>query len=253
MDNANVKLTVLPGSANPVFTQRENLIAHTSYREETAFFSYLKHGMTDKVKESLAGFTSAGLVVGRLSDDPLTQCKYWSVCCITLGTRYAIEGGLNEMTAFNLSDKHIRAVDALNSTQEITAYLANAVVELSELVRLNARSSFPTQIKKCLEYIDVHLHENIKIENIAKEVGFNADYLSKYFRKHVGKSLTDYVTDKKLEEARALMINGAELSSVAYALGFCSQSYFTARFKRKYGITPLRFLRETHGLGENAI
>lgn len=250
MDNNNVKLTVVPGSADPVFTQRESLISHTPYREETAFFSYLKHGMTQKVIESLAGFTSAGLVVGRLSDDPLTQCKYWSICCITLGTRYAIEGGLNEMTAFNLSDKHIRAVDALSSQQEITSYLANAVIELSELVRQSARSEFPTHIKNCLDYIDIHLHENIKIENIAKEVGFSADYLSKYFKKHVGKSLTDYITEKKLEEARALIINGAELSSVAYALGFCSQSYFTSKFKRLYGVTPLKFRTETHGLGK---
>ncbi len=244
MKRENVNLTVLPKSDNPSFTERENLLAHTPYRAERAFFSYVRGGMTNNVIAALKDFTGAGLVVGRLSDNPLTQCKYWAVCCVTLGTRYAIEGGLDEMTAFNLSDKYIMHIDALDSADAILDYLTTAVIELTETVRTASRAGLPAQLKDCLKYIDVHLHENVRAEDIAKEIGFNADYLSKYFKKHMGKSITDYVTEKRLEEARALIANGAELSYVAYSLGFCSQSYFTAKFKKQFGVTPYRYKTE---------
>lgn len=48
---------------------------------------------------------------GYLSDDPLKNAKYRFVTTITLATRFAIEGGMDEEDAYNASDLYIQDLD----------------------------------------------------------------------------------------------------------------------------------------------
>ena len=43
------------------------------------------------------------ITVGQMSDDELKQQKYMAVSFITLATRYAIQGGMNENNAYSFS------------------------------------------------------------------------------------------------------------------------------------------------------
>ena len=136
-------------------------MAHTSYREETAFYSAIQQGDVERVKQLLGQYIKSGIVVGRLSTNSIRQMQYWAVCCVTLGTRYAIQGGLNEMQAFNLSDRYIMQIDQFTSGEEIISFLNQIVLEITGLVHENARGNCPAAIRKCLDYIDRNLHESI--------------------------------------------------------------------------------------------
>lgn len=46
---------------------------------------------------------------------------------------------------------------------------------------------------------------------------------------------------KRLEAARTLLWEGAEIAQICKALCFCSRSHFTAVFKKEYGLTPGEF------------
>lgn len=236
-----LNIQVLPKSENSDFQQRESGMAHTSYMEETAFFSLVQQGNTDMVKKMLDKYLASSIVIGRLSDDPVKQMKYWSVCCITLGTRYAIQGGLDEMTAFNMSDRCIMKIDKFTTVKEITEYLGELVITFTELVRENAYKECPTYIRQCMDYIDRHLHEKIMLSDLADIANFSGDYLSKQFKKYVGKTVREYILDKKLESAKAMLRGACDEKMIPYYLGFCSQTYFITNFKKKYGITPHRY------------
>ncbi len=47
-----------------------------------------------------------------------------AVSCITLATRYAIQGGINEADAYNFSDDFIRTMDTIENPMQIMEYLA---------------------------------------------------------------------------------------------------------------------------------
>ena len=236
-----LNIQILPHADNPSFEQRESGVTHTSYQEETAFFSFVQQGNVEMVKQRLEAYLSSGIVIGRLSNNSIRQMQYRAVCCITLGIRYAIQGGLNEMQAFNLSDRYIMQVDAFTTGEEIVEYLKRIVLEITSLVHEAARGNCPMKIRRCLDYIDRHLHEPVRLADLAEVAGLSEDYLSKLFKKHVGKTVRDYIMEQRLEAAKAMLRGKCDPKRIAYDLGFCSQTYFIACFRKAYGITPRQY------------
>ncbi len=234
-------IEVLPKSVHPASEQRETGVTHTSYQEESAFYALIERGDTQRLAQTLEQYFSTAVIVGHLSDNPTRQMQYWAVCCITLGIRAAIRGGLEEMAAFNLSDQYIMQVDQLHSSGEIMRYLGKIVMELTELVRKKAHRDCPASVRKCLHYIDAHLHETVRLAELAALTGLSAAYLSKLFHQYVGKTIGAYIMEQKLEAAQKLLEEGRGQKEIAYMLGFCSQTYFITRFKEAYGITPHRY------------
>ncbi len=237
----NLNLKILSVSDDPIFSQREEGIAHFEYLEETTFYSYVQSGNVEMVEKLLTSFFDKEIVVGRLSKDPLRQAKYWAVCCITLGARSAIKGGLDEMTAYNMSDSYIMAIDEINDAEQIGVFLADIALKLTKMVRERQHSAYTSEIYHLLNYIDVHLHEKLTLSKLSSEVGYSPSYLSKSFKKQVGVTITDYITHKKMEEAKTLLLGKNSQTMIAYYLGFCSQTHFIETFKKYYGVTPMEY------------
>lgn len=231
-------IEVLPKAASE---QRESGAAHTSYQEEAAFYALIEQGDTQRLAQTLKHYFSAAVTVGHLSDNPTRQMQYWAVCCITLGIRAAIRGGLEEMVAFHLSDQYIMQVDQLHSSGEIMRYLEQIVLELTELVRKKAHRDCPASIRKCLRYIDAHLHEPVRLAGLSALTGLSPAYLSRLFHQYIGKTTSAYIMEQKLAAAQKLLEEGRGQKEIAYMLGFCSQTYFITCFKEAYGITPYRY------------
>lgn len=239
-----VNINILPTVKNPIFEQRENAITHTSYVTETAFYSLVQAGNVEMVKSSINDFIKNGIVIGRLSNDPLRQIQYWAVCCITLGIRYAIQGGLDEITAYNLADSFIIKIDKMSDPGEIIDYLISIFLEITELVKIQSQPRCNKEIQKCINYIQVHLHEKLTVESISTAMGYSKSWLPRKFKQETGISMSDYVMDKKIEEAKALLRSKTPQNMVAYYLGFCSQTHFIQCFKKRCGITPNQFVNK---------
>lgn len=58
-----------------------------------------------------------------VSHDSLRNMKYLFVASITLATRFAITGGMDEETAYNASDLYIQKMDTLTDIEAVQALL----------------------------------------------------------------------------------------------------------------------------------
>ena len=76
-----------------------NNLYHTPYKDEIRLFSCIKQGNLKKLIFEMTQLGIQSITVGQMSDDELKQQKYMAVSFITLATRYAIQGGMNEHTA----------------------------------------------------------------------------------------------------------------------------------------------------------
>ena len=54
-------------------------------------------------------------------------------------------------------------------------------------------------VNECLDYIHYHLHEKITVAILAQHVHLNPTYLSELFARETGTSLSQYITDKRME------------------------------------------------------
>lgn len=73
---------------------------------------------------------------------------------------------------------------------------------------------------------------------------FNAEYLKRLFKKEIGLTPLQYLTDKRLENAaNNLAMSGGRgnISEIAYQCGFSDPLYFSRLFKRKYGVSPRNY------------
>ena len=87
--------------------------------------------------------------------------------------------------------------------------------------------------------IDKDLSKNYTISELAKYVGTNEQYLKKYFKQHYGKTVMGYITEKKMEHAKELMMTGNyRVADVARLTGYKHSTHFTTAFKKYFGFIP---------------
>ncbi len=93
-------------------------------------------------------------------------------------------------------------------------------------------------INKAIQYIESHLEDDIKLEDISKECYVSLYYLQMGFQIFTGYTLYEYIRNRKLYQASLDIINGSKIISVAYKYGYLTPESFSKAFKRFHGINP---------------
>lgn len=144
---------------------------------------------------------------------------------------------------FSTKENEIYYQNALNSVQGAVEYASNLVKKaISYRKYVNKTESVTEQICK---YIDVHYREEIRREELGKMVYLNADYLSRTFKKELGISISTYILQKRVDEAKKLLKqSNLPINTVSLSVGYSNFSYFTKMFKENTGYAPLEYRRK---------
>lgn len=224
------------------YKRLESGLFHTPYRDEIRLFSCIKNGDLKKLVFELNQLGIQNITVGQMSENDLQQSKYMAVSFITLATRYAIQGGLDENKAYEYSDEFIRNIDKAKTKSAVNAYIVDGAVELTNLISKERKNlTYSPHIRRCISYINKNLDKRLTVEDIAKHCRLSPDYLSHIFKEEIGVNLSYYITKQKLELAKTLIWENYDNEKICYMLGFSSQSHFISLFKKEYGITPREY------------
>lgn len=124
---------------------------------------------------------------------------------------------------------------------------------LCALTRLLARNApegregeGPEWLRLALVVAQEPEHLRAGFSALVRLCGRSAEHISRSFRMHVGKTPTEWITQKRIERARLLLETGAApIQEIAFEAGFENLSHFHRSFKAQTGMTPLRY-RRTH-------
>ena len=84
--------------------------------------------------------------------------------------------------------------------------------------------------------------EQLCLGQVAAHLTVSEGHLSREFKKHMGKSFSEYLIDLRLDEAKRLLrCSQMTIFEIAQRVGFSSQHYFSAQFKRKTGLAPSKY------------
>ena len=104
------------------------------------------------------------------------------------------------------------------------------------------------QKRRLTAYIDDHLAEQIRVEDLAKLLDLSESHFGRAFRRTFGTSAHAYLTRRRIEVAQSLMLTTREpLSAIALHCGLSDQSHFTRVFRRIVGETPYAWRRTRRG------
>lgn len=91
----------------------------------------------------------------------------------------------------------------------------------------------------------IFLNPNLKVSDIATEIGTNRTYVSAFFNKEAGCTFYDYVNKYRIDYACNLLLNSEEnIVQIAEKSGFnCSQSFIRV-FSKIKGTSPTKYRKE---------
>ena len=106
---------------------------------------------------------------------------------------------------------------------------------------LNERPG-PPWLARAVELLNEEFRSNLKIQDVATEIGVHPFHFSRVFRTVHRQSVGEYVQKLRVNYAcKQLALPENDLVSVALSSGFADQSHFTRVFKNVTGITPGAF------------
>lgn len=227
--------------ANATFKNREYMITHLPYEREMEFYQSVKMGNIKEVKRLFKPF--GGSDFGRLSDNALVNLKYHLIITVAFITRYCIEGGMEPETAYNLSDIYILRADRCANEEEIHTIHREIVEDYTERMHSIIKNKlYPKPILVCFDIISDNLHSKIGLNDLAEAVGLSPPYLSKLFHKEVGVTVSQYITQKRIEAAENLLkFSDYSCIEISNYLCFNSESYFIQVFKTYTKLTPKEY------------
>jgi len=93
-------------------------------------------------------------------------------------------------------------------------------------------------LQEMLQYIDIHIKEEMNVEKLAERAGFSPYYFCRIFQCGVGTSIMEYVRNRRLAYAASELNSGRKIINIAVDYGFETHSGFSKAFRRYFGCPP---------------
>lgn len=213
---------------------------HPHYQQERRLLNAIKMGNEKEALRTLKAINQHKRAT--LATSSLRSLKNSIICSCTLFTRAGIEGGLHAESAYNLSDTFIMKIETLQAKEEIEELEILMVKTIISMLRETKTEGYAPLVLKAINYIEDNIFQSISLEDIANELTVNPSYLSSLFKKETNFTVSQYINFKKIEESKYFLIHtDLPILEISILFNYCNQSYYTALFKKFYGITPGKF------------
>jgi len=105
--------------------------------------------------------------------------------------------------------------------------------------------NYLASLENAIEYIEQHLDDEIRPDDIAKAAGYSLYHLTHIFTAVIGEPIGGYIQKRKLSNAaRILLYSKKRVIDIAVESGFHSSEAFSRAFKSVYGISPSAYRKQ---------
>ncbi|MEK3916664.1 response regulator [Paenibacillus sp. FSL H7-0331] len=133
---------------------------------------------------------------------------------------------------------YFRNLDLLLNKEQIQSWLIRTLRHIVEYGKLNRRENNHEFIREAVKMIDGQLDQEISLYGMAERLYVSSSYFSRLFKQEIGIPFSQYVTGKKMERAKELLLEGYKVYDTVLMTGYQDISYFTKVFRKYWGITP---------------
>lgn len=161
---------------------------------------------------------------------------------------YLMQYHLEEKAALQIGLYRLYNLDQFSSWSELISYyrrLAEVILALTQDETFSIKEQTLAQIKR---YIHENLGRNLTLNEIANSINYNSSYVSRYFKQMTGQSISQYIVQLKIEQAKKYLSAGSDsIQKISEKLGFESPQYFSLVFKKYTGFSPRSYrINEMH-------
>ena len=128
--------------------------------------------------------------------------------------------------------------------ETLSHVLMRALDDFMEGIYAHGFNCYNANVSRILDFIAANYTQPLSLKQIAKAVGLSVFRVSHLVKQQTGKTVLQHVLQLRVHKAQQLLERtSTSCPEIAYAVGFCDQSYFIKHFKRLMGATPARYRR----------
>lgn len=168
----------------------------------------------------------------------------------TLARKAAEMGGVHPAHIDALSAQMAKRVETVNSVRESIKLRGEMVRKYCLLVRNYSLRGRSPVIQKVVNHVNLNLTQDLSLKRLSTEYSVNASYLSALFKKEMGVTLTDYISQQRIRRAITLLnSSNLQIQDVASESGIYDVNYFRKLFKKVTGKTPTEYAKQVRSRG----
>ena len=214
------------------------------YAYENEMMETVAKGLTHRAKMMMSN-VSLTMFEQRMAD-PVRNMKNYIIICNTLLRKAAQQGGVHPFHLDRVSSAFAARIELIHNMDEGRELMGEMMLSYCRLVRQHALHKYSPPVQKAVTYIEAEPAADLHLQHLARTLNVSAGYLSTLFHKETGKTVTEYVTNVRMDTAANLLRHTQlQVQTVAQHCGIGDVNYFSKVFKRHFGLTPRQF-REEH-------
>ena len=174
--------------------------------------------------------------------DLLRNSKNYCIIMNTLLRKAAENGGVHPMYVDRVSSSYALKIEQLPAPSASANLMREIFRAYCRLVREHSTNKFSPVVQKTILLIDSNLSSSLSTSTLASSQNISEGYLSTIFKKETGKTVSEYIREKRMEYAIYLLsTTHLQIQTVALYCGIVDVQYFSKIFKKQVGKTPKEY------------
>ncbi len=210
------------------------------YRCEERMMNAIRTGDVEKVIEVSKEFQHYRL--RPRTEDTLRNTKNMMVILNTLMRKAVEQADVHPVYIDQLSENFAKQIENCTHVSDFPELSHKMMRKYCLLVRNHSQHGYSQMVRDALNYIDFHIREPLSLKLIAEQINVSSGYLSAQFKKETGKTLTEYINEKRIHDSLVLL-NTTELpiQEVAERVGIYDENYYARLFKKYQNQTAKQY------------
>ena len=210
------------------------------YNYENELMQIVTLGQVHKVDGILSGLSAHAFE--KRSADPVRNSKNYCIIMNTLLRKAAEYGGVHPIYLDKVSSRFALMIEQLPSIAESDKLMREMLVSYCRLSRKHSMKDYSRIVQKTIILIDSDLSANLSLSSLSENQNVSPGYLSTIFKKETGKTITEYIRDKRVKHAMHLLsTTRLQVQTIALHCGIMDVQYFSKTFKKITGKTPKEY------------
>lgn len=215
-------------------------IMEARYSYENELMHAVSQGQTHKAELLFASFSK--LTFEKRLTDPLRNMKNYCIIMNTLLRKAAEHGGVHPVYIDSTSSEFAKKIEMLSSVYAVQGLMIEMFTAYCRLVKKHSTQKYSAPVQKAIVCIDSDLTADLSLTELAKKQNISAGYLSALFKKETGKTITEYIAQKRINHAEKLLkTTNLQIQTIAQHCGIIDTQYFSKIFKKYTGKTPKEY------------
>ncbi|MFA6505024.1 MAG: response regulator [Treponemataceae bacterium] len=182
-----------------------------------------------------------------LSKAARPYCEMLCLELILVVNEYLKDADLSIADVLGTEDDYYSLVRARKTRVEMEEWLLDLIKRSVVTVETQGKTRTHLVVKKAKLYIEKnYVRKGITLELVAEHAAVTASYISTIFKKEMGISVIEYLTNTRLEAAKKIMDADplVTIIEVADHTGYSDPYYFSKCFRKRFGLAPTAYLHK---------